>query len=90
MRRVMTQATERFTPKNEVSLSHQDSSRACMTAKRFALFRQADVVMATEVPAVPLWQRPAPLVHRSDLLGMLQNPSDFGPFWNIEAWRWRR
>jgi len=34
---VITQATERFTLKKVVSLSHQDSSRDCITARRFAL-----------------------------------------------------
>lgn len=58
-------------------------------AKRARLFRQADAIMATQVPIIPMYQPPLPLVHRSDLLGMRQNPGLGGPVWNIESWHWR-
>jgi peptide/nickel transport system substrate-binding protein len=57
--------------------------------KRAALYQQADALMATEVPMLPLYQRPVVLIHRSDLLGMVENPAGLGPFWNIEDWHWK-
>jgi peptide/nickel transport system substrate-binding protein len=57
--------------------------------KRMRLFQQADAVMATQVPVIPLYQVPIVLVHRSDLLGMHANPGVSGPVWNIEDWHWR-
>jgi len=35
-----------------------------------------------------MWQRPVPLIHRTDLRGLLANPSG-NPVWNIEDWHWR-
>ena len=59
-------------------------------AKRASLFQQADAIMATQVPMLPLFQRPFVLIHRSDLLGMLENPTTTGPVWNIEDWHWKK
>jgi hypothetical protein len=39
---------------------------------------------------MPLYQRPAVLIHKSDLLGMRLNPDSDGPFWNVEDWHWKR
>jgi ABC-type transport system substrate-binding protein len=58
-------------------------------ARRARLFQKADALMATQVPMIPMYQLPVPLVHRSDLLGMRQNPGVAGPVWNIEHWHWR-
>ena len=57
--------------------------------KRMRLFEQADAVMATQVPVIPLYQVPIVLIHRADLLGMRANPGVGGPVWNIEDWHWR-
>jgi peptide/nickel transport system substrate-binding protein len=59
-------------------------------AKRAPLYRAADAIMATQVPVLPLYQKPAPLIHKSDLLGMRANPGVAGPFWNVEDWHWKR
>jgi peptide/nickel transport system substrate-binding protein len=59
-------------------------------AKRVSLYRQADAIMATQVPAIPLYQRPAPLIHKTDLLGMRPNPGVAGAFWNVEDWHWKK
>ena len=37
----------------------------------------------------PFYQRPVPLIHKADLLGMVNNPAIVGVFWNIEAWHWK-
>jgi peptide/nickel transport system substrate-binding protein len=42
-----------------------------------------------ELPAIPLYQRPSPLIYKSGILGMVDNPSNAGPVWNIEDWRWK-
>jgi ABC-type transport system substrate-binding protein len=66
------------------------ASRELHPARRDSLFRRADAILATYVPAMPLFQRPAVLIHRSDLLGMRVNPGLDGPFWNVEDWHWKR
>jgi ABC-type transport system substrate-binding protein len=66
------------------------ANRALDPAGRIALFRRADAILATHVPALPLFQRPALLIHKSGLLGMRVNPGDDGPFWNVEDWHWKR
>jgi len=58
-------------------------------AKRAADFQAADKLMAASVPVLPLYQRPIPLIYRSNILGMVANPGSFGPVWNIEDWKWR-
>jgi ABC-type transport system substrate-binding protein len=57
--------------------------------KRAADFKAADKLMAVSVPIFPLYQRPAPLIYKSNLLGMVNNPSLIGPTWNIEDWHWK-
>jgi peptide/nickel transport system substrate-binding protein len=58
-------------------------------AKRAADFEAADKVIAAAVPVLPLYQRPTVLAYRSEIAGMVDNPSGFGPVWNIEDWRWK-
>jgi peptide/nickel transport system substrate-binding protein len=58
-------------------------------AKRAADFQKADAIMATTVPTLPLYQRPTPLIYKSDLLGMVNNPGTVGPVWNIQDWHWK-
>jgi ABC-type transport system substrate-binding protein len=57
--------------------------------KRAALFQRADVVLASLVPMVPLYQRPAPVIHKSNLLGVVNNPGLSGAYWNLEDWHWK-
>jgi peptide/nickel transport system substrate-binding protein len=66
------------------------ANRELRPARRASLFRQADAILATQVPAMPLFQRPAVLIHKSDLLGMRLSPGGDGPFWNVEDWHWKR
>jgi ABC-type transport system substrate-binding protein len=58
--------------------------------RRAALFGQADTILAAELPAIPLFQKPGALVRKSGLLGLGPNPGSFGPFWNIQDWHWKR
>jgi len=57
--------------------------------KRALLFQQADKMMANDVPSIPLYARPNPLVWKSSVLGMKNNPSNIGFTWNIEDWGWK-
>jgi ABC-type transport system substrate-binding protein len=58
-------------------------------AKRAADFQQADALLAAGLPVLPLYQRPAPLIYKSNLLGVVNNPTLIGPFWNVEDWHWK-
>jgi peptide/nickel transport system substrate-binding protein len=57
--------------------------------KRMSLFRQADKLFANDVPTVPLYSRPNPLVWKSSLLGLKNNASLTGFAWNLEQWHWK-
>jgi ABC-type transport system substrate-binding protein len=57
--------------------------------KRQADFQAADKLMSDTVPVFPLYQRPTPLIYKSSLLGMVNNPAIVGPFWNIQDWHWK-
>jgi peptide/nickel transport system substrate-binding protein len=58
-------------------------------AKRAKLFQQADAMMANDVPSIPLYARPNPLVWKSAVTGMKNNPSNVGFSWNMEEWGWK-
>jgi peptide/nickel transport system substrate-binding protein len=60
------------------------------SATRRALFERADALFAKDVPTIPLYSLPSPLVRRSSLVGLKNNPSPTGFAWNIEQWHWRR
>jgi peptide/nickel transport system substrate-binding protein len=57
--------------------------------KRAADFAQADVLMANDLPSIPLYARPNPLIYKSNILGMKNNPTLIGFTWNIEQWKWK-
>ena len=54
--------------------------------KRFALFNQADAMMANDIPTIPLYQKPTYLVFKAGIKGMEDNATLQGPSWNAEAW----
>ena len=54
--------------------------------KRFALFNQADAMMANDIPTIPLYQKPTYLVFKAGIKGMKDNATLQGPTWNAEAW----
>jgi ABC-type transport system substrate-binding protein len=57
--------------------------------KRAKDFQAADKLFAGNLATFPLYQRPVPLVYKSAILGMVNNPGTIGPFWNIEDWKWK-
>jgi ABC-type transport system substrate-binding protein len=58
--------------------------------KRTALFQRADAIMAAELPGIPLFQKPATLIHKSALAGLGPSATPDGPFWNVQDWYWKR
>jgi len=57
--------------------------------KRAKLFQQANALMANDVPSIPLYARPNPLIWKSAVTGMKNNPSNIGFAWNVEEWGWK-
>lgn len=57
--------------------------------KRSRLFQRADVLLAKDLPSIPLYATPVILVHESTISGMTNNPSTAGPTWNIYSWKWK-
>ena len=53
------------------------------------LFQQADALMANDIPTIPLYSRPNPLIWKSGVLGMKNNASLLGFAWNVEEWKWK-
>jgi len=58
-------------------------------AKRRVDFQKADALFAKDLPSIPLYSRPNPLVWKSAIGGMKNNASNTGFAWNIEDWFWR-
>ncbi|MDQ3963741.1 MAG: ABC transporter family substrate-binding protein [Actinomycetota bacterium] len=56
--------------------------------RRFTLANAADEVMARDLVALPLYQRPTFLAYSADIQGVVDNPTPEGFTWNIQEW-WR-
>jgi peptide/nickel transport system substrate-binding protein len=54
-------------------------------SRRLALLQEIDKILWTDMPRVPLYQRPVVLGFRNTYLNIGVNPS-LGPFWNAEQW----
>jgi ABC-type transport system substrate-binding protein len=57
--------------------------------KRASLFQQADKLFANDIPTIPMYSRPNPLIWKSSLLGLKNNASLVGFAWNVEQWHWK-
>ena len=64
----------------------EESDRELNPAKRLALIKKAGKVMATDVPMIPLFQRPTYLVYKTSVGGIVDNPTSQGPSYNAESW----
>src|SRR2546423_1554113 len=62
------------------------SDRELNSAKRLALIKRVGKVLATDVPMIPLFQRPTYLVYKTSVGGMIDNPTSQGPSYNAESW----
>jgi peptide/nickel transport system substrate-binding protein len=58
--------------------------------KRIALFQKADALFSDDIPSIPMYSRPNPLIWKSGLLGIKNNASLTGFAWNMEQWHWKR
>jgi peptide/nickel transport system substrate-binding protein len=67
----------------------QASNSELDPARRRQDFQKADALMANDVPTIPMYSRPNPLIWKSALLGMKNNASLAGFGWNMEYWRWK-
>jgi peptide/nickel transport system substrate-binding protein len=57
--------------------------------KRQSYFQQANKLFANDIPTIPLYSRPTPLIWKSSLVGPKNNASLTGFAWNLEQWRWK-
>ena len=55
--------------------------------QRDRLWNEADAVMAGDVPTVPLYQQPTVLAWNARIDGPANNPTAWGPLWNVADWR---
>jgi peptide/nickel transport system substrate-binding protein len=67
----------------------EQSNSELNPTKRAALFAKADALMANDVPSIPLYSRPNPLIWKSGLTGLKNNASLTGFAWNAEQWKWK-
>jgi peptide/nickel transport system substrate-binding protein len=58
-------------------------------AKRAALFQKADALFANDIPTIPMYSRPNPLIWKSGIVGMKNNASLTGFAWNAQDWHWK-
>jgi peptide/nickel transport system substrate-binding protein len=56
-------------------------------AKRAALFQKADALFANDIPTIPMYSRPNPLIWKSGIVGMKNNASLTGFAWNAQDWQ---
>jgi peptide/nickel transport system substrate-binding protein len=54
--------------------------------RRADLLNEANEIMAQDLPALPLYQKPTFLAWDSVVSGPQPNPTDWGHLWNIEEW----
>jgi peptide/nickel transport system substrate-binding protein len=57
-----------------------------LPARQYGLTNRALALMAKDDPTVPLFQKPTYLIYRTKLKGLVENPTNEGPVWNINKW----
>ena len=62
------------------------SDRELNPVKRLALIARVGTILGNDVPMIPLFQRPTYFVYKSNISGMVDNPSSQGPSFNAESW----
>jgi len=62
------------------------SDRELNPGKRLKLITRVGKVLSSDVPMVPLYQRPTYLVYKTSVHGMVDNASSQGPSFNAENW----
>ena len=64
----------------------QESDVTIDEGKRADLVKQAQEIMADDLPLLPLYQRPVTYAYSEKLSGPKVNPSLAGPYWNVQEW----
>ena len=70
----------------EVTRLLQQADATVDTQQRAELFKEAQTLMAEDVPIIPLFQRVETYGYAEGLQGPEVNPTLAGPFWNIGEW----
>lgn len=70
----------------EVTRLLEESDRTIDEGPRADLLKQAQDLMAKDLPVLPLYQRPVTYGFSAKLQGPEVNPTQAGPFWNIGEW----
>lgn len=55
-------------------------------SRRHELLARSDALIARDVPTLPLYQRPLLLAWNSAISGPQNNPTEWGPLWNVGDW----
>jgi peptide/nickel transport system substrate-binding protein len=55
-------------------------------AERNKIVHQAELLMANDVPTIPLYSQPGFLLHYKNVKGLVKNPTQEGSTWNAETW----
>jgi peptide/nickel transport system substrate-binding protein len=75
---------------NRAATKYLEASNSVLNvAARAKLFQKADAIFADDIPSIPLYSRPNPLIWKSGIVGMKNNASLTGFTWNAEQWRWK-
>jgi glutathione transport system substrate-binding protein len=56
------------------------------TAQQAKVTNQAFALIAKDLPAIPLFQKPTYLIYKSKFKGLKENPTNEGPVWNVGKW----
>jgi peptide/nickel transport system substrate-binding protein len=72
----------------EVTRLLSESDRVLDVQQRADLIRQAQEIMAEDLPILPMYQRPEYYAYAENLTGPVVNPTLAGPFWNMAEWSW--
>jgi peptide/nickel transport system substrate-binding protein len=75
-------------PPDEINELLEETNRAVDPAERASLMNQAGALLAERVPVLPLYQFPTYLAwNGARFTGLRDNPTQWGPVWNVEEWR---
>jgi peptide/nickel transport system substrate-binding protein len=72
---------------DKVSSLWEESDKVVDVNKRADLIRQAQDLMAADMPLIPMYQRPVYYAFTDNLSGPEANPTLAGPFWNLAEWK---
>jgi peptide/nickel transport system substrate-binding protein len=53
---------------------------------RATILNNAEVLMADDVPSVPMFVRPGFLINNKRVSGTIINPTNQGSTWNVQSW----